>query len=459
MVPISYKMDDDIMNHVAHENQHVAKGNDSQCLLSILDMPFEVVGVPFEATLYTILQGCSLEIVPDPLLYVKIAQEVAKVDGSTTDVGSASPPPDTPPTAPDERQWDPMGIMRSNTRWAALQSWKDETAAEVDRILEEVGGFSLNSHKSRLCSDLAERSSGADMAPQITQRTQQIWLQDSDPEVRLYYTESLPVSEHCKGTILLIHGFPETSYQFRHVVKPLAEAGYRTIAPDYRGAGFSSHPPGGYTKDILSQDLHTLLVEHLNIKDPIHIVGHDIGGMIAFAYVSQFPDDVASIAWGECPLPGTKHYETNKHTPPLWHFSFHAQPDIPEALVAGKERMYIKHFYDRLAQKPSAFTNEDLDFYATQYSMPGALRCGFNAYRMFKKDAAHNQNWLSNMGKVKVKNMILSGERSLVAKGAVEMAEEVFENVTPGFVEGSGHWIAEENPEDFVKKVLAFIEH
>ena len=286
----------------------------------------------------------------------------------------------------------------------------------------------------------------------------QFWVQQSDPEIRIYYTQCLPTSGQPKGTILLIHGFPETSYQFRKVIVPLAEAGYHIIAPDYRGAGYSSKPPSGYTKDVLSQDLFKLVHDHIGIKDKIHVVGHDIGGMIAHAYVAQFPDHVASVNWGECPLPGTTFYEETKHTAPLWHFDFHAQTDIAVSLVTGKEKMYIKHFYDRLGQNQDAFTNEDYDFYATQYASPGALFAGFTTYRMFEEDAKHNLEWKKKNGKVAVRAMIMSGEFVFMTARAEEMASEMYENVERGIIKGSGHWLAEEQPEGFIKQVLAFIE-
>ena len=289
-------------------------------------------------------------------------------------------------------------------------------------------------------------------------RHRQIWVQQADPEIRIHYIECLPISGNPKGTILLIHGFPESSYQFRHVIIPLAEAGYRVIAPDYRGAGYSSCPPDGYTKDVLAQDLYKVVTEHLGIKEPIHVVGHDIGGMIAHAYVAQFPSHVASVIWGECPLPGTKFYEDNKHTPPLWHFDFQAQTDIAVALVSGKEKIYLKHFYDRLAQDPQAFSNEDVEFYAMQYSRPDSLRSGFFVYKMFDTDGVHNQKWLKTNGKVEVRTMILSGEHCFMTAGALEMASEMYSNVEQGIVEGAGHWLAEENPQGFVKKVLGFVE-
>ncbi|KAL8804960.1 MAG: hypothetical protein Q9182_002270 [Xanthomendoza sp. 2 TL-2023] len=290
---------------------------------------------------------------------------------------------------------------------------------------------------------------------QLTHR--QVWLQQSDPEIRIHYVEAKPTSAQ-KGTILLIHGFPESSYQFRHVMGPLSSAGYRAISPDYRGAGYSSRPVTGYTKKVLANDLHDLMTRHLEITEPIHVVGHDIGGMIAHAYANLFPDDVASLIWGECPLPGSTIYDEWKHTPALWHFDFHSVSDLPELLVSGHEKQYLKHFYDRLGQNPAAFTEADLDFYATLYSAPGAMRAGFNVYRTFEEDKVDNRRWLEEKGKVKVRAMILGGEFSLDALKSESMAKEVNEQVVAAEVDGAGHWIAEENPEDFVKKVLGFIE-
>ena len=127
-----------------------------------------------------------------------------------------------------------------------------------------------------------------------------------------------------KGHILLIHGFPETSHQFRHVITPLADAGYDVIAPDYRGAGSSSRPREGFEKAQMATDLHGLLIEQLGIHQRVHVVGHDIGGMVAHAYASKFAADTASVSWGECPLPGTKLYDRYvKEVRAVWHFHFH----------------------------------------------------------------------------------------------------------------------------------------
>ncbi|KAK5121386.1 hypothetical protein LTR85_005218 [Meristemomyces frigidus] len=274
--------------------------------------------------------------------------------------------------------------------------------------------------------------------------------------VMIHYISCLPPSStESKGTILLIHGFPQTAYQFRRVITPLSDAGYHVIVPDYRGAGESSKPWDGYTKDIMARDLHTLVTEHEGIKDKVHVVGHDIGGMIAHAYAVQYPDHTASVCWGECPLPGTKMYHETKSSMLVWHFTFHMVPDLPEALIAGKERIYLKHFFDRLAQNPSAISTHDLDVYATSYAMPGAMRSGLNTYRAFEVDAQMNDKWAQEKGKCPVRCLSMWGAQSFADEAkATGMCDEYYNDFGFDAVPGAGHWIAEERPSDFVEKVL-----
>lgn len=270
-----------------------------------------------------------------------------------------------------------------------------------------------------------------------------------------------PENTKPKGTILLIHGYPQTSYQFRHVITPLSDAGYTVIAPDYRGAGQSSHPRNGYEKVQMATDLHSLLTKHLGITSKAHVVGHDIGGMVAHAYASRFPDSTASVAWGECPLPGTSAYERvckEEAHGGLWHFVFHWQTDLPEALTEGRERVYINTFYDRLCVNTKAITPADVDHYAFMFAKPGAMRSGFDVYRAFHQDAKDNREWLKQEGKCKVPSLSLSGGESFLAGIAKEQHEEMYENVEVATVSGSGHWCAEENPADFVKQVLKWTE-
>ena len=283
---------------------------------------------------------------------------------------------------------------------------------------------------------------------------------DNDQSVRISYIDCGPPSAGApRGNILLIHGFPQSSYQFRHVIKPLAEEGLRVIVPDYRGAGQSSHPAQDFRKSTMARDLFSLVHDHLGITQPIHLVGHDIGGMVAHAYATQYPEHVASVIWGECPLPGTSVYEVNKRMPEQFHFVFHSVPDdLALSLVAGREKIYLNHFFSKLSFNAQAISPLDLEFYTLQYSQPGALRCSFEVYRAFEQDARENRESLRLKGKCTRPVLILSGSQSRHAHEAREMVEEVYAgDIQIDEVKDSGHWIAEENPEGFVQAVLAFV--
>lgn len=192
-------------------------------------------------------------------------------------------------------------------------------------------------------------------------------------------------------------------------------------------------------------------------KKKIHVVGHDIGGMIAHAYASRNPDKVASVVWGECPLPGTSAYEEDKKSVAQFHFTFHAVPDLPEALVAGREAIYLQHFFEKISYNGAAISQGDLAHYAFMYAQPGAMRCGFELYRAFEEDAKENKQWLQDNGKCKVPCLVLSGERSRHAEQAKEMASEFYASAEVGLVEEAGHYLAEENPDVFARRVLDFV--
>jgi pimeloyl-ACP methyl ester carboxylesterase len=284
---------------------------------------------------------------------------------------------------------------------------------------------------------------------------------DAEP-VRVAFADHLPSPNNTspKATILLIHGFPQTSYQFRHVLPSLAEQGFRCIAPDYRGAGRSSKNHTDFRKTTIAADMVALL-DKLDITEPVHVIGHDLGGMIAFTLASRYPTRVRSVCWGECPLPGTSTYHRDRtdHAVQQFHFIFHSVSDLPEALVAGRERVYVSHFLNKITYNLAAFSEVDIDFYAAAYAEPGAMRCAFGVYRAFEKDAEENREWIDARGKCQVPTMVLSGEFSRHLEEAHDMALEVTqtEMVEQGVVKGAAHYLAEESPAAFVEAVLPFL--
>ena len=198
-------------------------------------------------------------------------------------------------------------------------------------------------------------------------------------------------------TIVLLHGYPQTWWSWRHVIGPLSDAGFRVVAPDYRGAGHSSKPPHGYDKRTMAGDIASLLTDGLGVERRVTLVGNDIGMMVAYAFGSEYPDRVERLVLMEAVLPGTAAYDRLVATPtlvgaPMWHFFFHNAGDgLPEALTAGRERLYLRHFYDRHAFDPEAIGPADLDRYTDAFATSGAMRAGFEIYRAFDQDAADNR--------------------------------------------------------------------
>ncbi len=275
-------------------------------------------------------------------------------------------------------------------------------------------------------------------------------MADIEPGLRLHYV----TAGEGEKTILLIHGFPQTWWEWREVIEPLVAAGYRVVAPDYRGAGNSWRPAGGYDKRTVARDLRVLLREHLGIATPVTLVGHDIGLMVAYAYAQAYRDEVAELVVVDAPLPGTTVFDALRTDPRVWHFAFHAVRDLPEHLVAGREREYLRFFFDARTSDPSAL---DLDTFAAAYEQPGAMRAGFELYRAFDQDAEDNRAALAAAGKLTIPVLAVGGEKSTSGALVEAMMGEVGESVKGVIIPGTAHWVPEEQPEAFVKALLDFM--
>jgi pimeloyl-ACP methyl ester carboxylesterase len=277
-------------------------------------------------------------------------------------------------------------------------------------------------------------------------------MADIEPGLRLHYV----VAGEGARTIVLLHGFPQTWWQWHRVIPALVDAGFRVIAPDYRGAGDSWRPPGGYDKQTMAGDIHRLLREHLDVDGPAVVAGHDIGLMVAYAYAQRFPDAVSHLVLIDAPLPGTAVFDALRADPRVWHFAFHGARDVAEMLVAGRERQYIQYFIGARIFDPSAITAADLDVYASAYSAPGAMRAGFELYRAFGRDADDNRALLRANGKLTMPVLAVGGAISTTGAVIEEMANEVAEDVTAVRIPRTGHWVPEENPQGLVRALLDF---
>jgi pimeloyl-ACP methyl ester carboxylesterase len=297
---------------------------------------------------------------------------------------------------------------------------------------------------------------GDEVAREAIENDAMVWthgMADVEPGLRLHYV----TAGVGPRVVVLLHGFPQTWWQWRRVIPPLVEAGFLVVAPDYRGAGHSWRPAGGYDKRTMADDIHRLLHEHLRIEDPILLVGHDIGLMVAYAYAQAHREDVSHLVVMDAPLPGTAVFDRLRSDPRVWHFAFHGARDVAEMLVAGRERPYLHAFFNARIFDPSAIADGDLDVYVAAYSAPGAMRAGFELYRAFDRDVLHNRDALERNGKLTMPVLAVGGATSTSGPLVEEMMREVAADVTSTRIPETAHWIPEENPTVFTAALLEFI--
>ncbi len=266
-------------------------------------------------------------------------------------------------------------------------------------------------------------------------------------QVRLHYVT-------CgKGDpVVLLHGWPQTWYEWRRIMPALAER-YTVIAPDMRGLGDSSKPTAGYDKRTVAADIYQL-VRKLGFEK-IFLVGHDWGGPVAYAYACAHPQDVRKLVILDVTIPGEGWEKIPQVTRRggIWHLAFHSVRDLPEALVNGRERTYLSWFYRVAAYNPTAITEAEIDEYTRCYSAPGGMRAGFEYYRAIFDDIEHNKE--NAKTKLKMPVLALGGERGF-GQAPLRAMRELAENVRGGVVERAGHWIVEERADYLLEQLLTF---
>lgn len=252
--------------------------------------------------------------------------------------------------------------------------------------------------------------------------------------------------------VVLLHGFGDTGDMWVPLAKPLVED-HTVIVPDLRGMGLSSHPEGGYEKVAQARDLAAIL-DQLNLEE-IALVTHDIGNMVGYAFAAPFPQRVTRWVVMDAPLPGIGHWDDQLKNPKTWHFNFRG-PDV-ERLVAGRERILLDRFYNELSANPSRIDEATRDHYAALYARPYAIHNALSGqFAAFAQDALDNQELVAK-GKLTMPVLAVGGDHSYGAHLATEIGFAAAD-VRAAVIDNAGHWIMEEQPEQAVSIILAFLK-
>ena len=251
--------------------------------------------------------------------------------------------------------------------------------------------------------------------------------------------------------VVMLHGFGDTGDMWAPVAASLVED-HTVVVPDLRGMGLSSHPQGGYDKKTQAHDIARVM-DTLKIANAA-LVTHDIGNMVGYALAAQFPARVTRWVIIDAPLPGIGPWDEIIRSPALWHFNFRG-PDV-ERLVKGRERIYLDRFWNELSANPRAIKEATRRHYARLYARRGAMHSAFNQFAAFTQDAADNNKFLAEKGKLTMPVFAFGGDHSFGMQMA-EIMRLVASNVSAGVITDSGHWVMEEQPQQTTAAIVKSI--
>jgi pimeloyl-ACP methyl ester carboxylesterase len=252
---------------------------------------------------------------------------------------------------------------------------------------------------------------------------------------------------------LFLHGWPESWWSWRQVMT-LAARQARPVAIDLPGVGESGGAATDGSKRQLAAVVHELIAT-MSLRD-VTLVGQDVGGMIAYAYLRAY-QDVGHIVIMDVVLPGVDPWEEVLRNPYLWHFAMHMIPELPERLVQGRQEEYFAYFYDVLSHDKRRIGAGARAAYAKAYASGSALTAGFNWYRTLYQDAADNRRAAAG-SPASTPVLYLRGEHESgnidTYVGGLRAAGVT--NVEQALVPDAGHFTQEEAPEQAWRLIARF---
>ncbi|BCQ28142.1 alpha/beta hydrolase (plasmid) [Caballeronia sp. NK8] len=257
-------------------------------------------------------------------------------------------------------------------------------------------------------------------------------------------------------TVVLLAGFPQSWFAWRRVMPLLAQR-FRVIAPDLPGQGDTDRPSSGYDTQTIAARLHEFL-KQLNVTH-FMMAAHDVGAWVAYPFAAMFGEVVLKrLALLDAGIPGITLPDALPTAPHkawrTWHFAFHTVADLPEALIEGKERIYLDWFLRRKTANPQTFSERDLDEYQRVFMKDGGLRAGLAFYRAAALSAEQNRA-LTQRGKLAMPILAVSADQGSIPDMGGPLCA-CSDDVTSIAIRHSGHFIPEEQPDALASELIRF---
>ncbi|MGW6359567.1 alpha/beta fold hydrolase [Streptomyces sp. NPDC055092] len=257
--------------------------------------------------------------------------------------------------------------------------------------------------------------------------------------------------------IVLLAGFPQTWWAWRKVMPSLAGR-FHVIAIDLPGQGHSERPERSYDTHTVAAHVHAA-VKALGVST-YWLVAHDIGAWVAFSLALKYESQLCGVALLDAGIPGITLPEAIPTDPErawkTWHFAFHLVPDLPETLLAGRERDYVGWFLKVKALSTDTFEDAELDHYAAAIAVEGGLRASLAYYRDAAESARKNHEALKRQH-LTVPMLGISSSHGSIPDMAASISPWA-DDATGVVVPGAGHFIPDEQPDAVAAAIANFID-
>ncbi len=278
-------------------------------------------------------------------------------------------------------------------------------------------------------------------------------------DVRLHYAETGNIGDRL---VLLLHGFPECWYSWRHQLQALGEH-YHVVAPDMRGYNLSDKPNRieDYKMEKLVDDV-TGLIRHFGAREAA-IVGHDWGAAVAWAVAQKFPAYVWKLAALQVPPP--RVWAKNVSLRQLlksWYMFFFQLPKLPEWRISRRDYDGLEKMFRRTS-RPGTFSVQDISILKAAMREPGALTASINYYRanvfsLLKRPSPASGE--SGDGRIRVPTLFIYGERDFAilpqtVRGVGDVVDAPYRELR---IAESNHWVQQEFPVETNEALLSFLE-
>ncbi|MEO1392730.1 MAG: alpha/beta hydrolase [Cyanobacteria bacterium J06634_5] len=258
--------------------------------------------------------------------------------------------------------------------------------------------------------------------------------------IRLHY-----VTQGEGPLMLLLHGFPEFWYSWRHQIPEFAKD-YNVVALDLRGYNDSDKPKetAAYALPELIKDVEGAILA-LGY-DKCVLVGHDWGGAIAWSFAYEHADMLEKLIVLNLPHPAK--FVAGLRTPQQllrsWYIALFQLPKLPEWMLSANDYAAIRAAFSNMAINPEAFSPQDLDAYATAAAKPGALTGMLNYYRnIFRSDGLFQRTWDT----LEIPTLMIWGEEdTALGKELTYGTEEFVSDFEIKYIPQCSHWVQQEQP-------------